>query len=270
MALPAVQGESYTTGMVLRLRFWVCCQLMAILALALCGMMAACSSAGPAQPSSANAILAAEPDQVVTLEESANSTLPPAMPASSASFDYYVLALSWSPQHCATPAGSRDRAQCAGPRSFGFIVHGLWPQFERGWPQDCGGGGALSRQLINSTMDIMPSEALIRHEWKKHGTCSGLQPKDYFALTRRAFDAFQTPPAYGTPTTTLNVKPAVYKKALLDVNPSLTDRNVAVVCSGRFLQEVRVCLDKNLNPRPCGSRVKDRCNVPEMIVRPLR
>lgn len=128
----------------------------------------------------------------------------------------------------------------------------------------------LSRDLIRATMDIMPSERLIRHEWNKHGTCSGLDPEGYFALAREAFTAFRTPPGYGTPASTINVKPAAYKQALLEANPSWTARGVALICSGRFLQEVRVCLDKNLRPRACGSGVRDRCSVPEMIVRPLR
>lgn len=207
-------------------------------------------------------------DQIIVLEEEASQAT--SVPASSAAFDYYVLALSWSPQHCATPAGSRDSTQCAGPRPFGFIVHGLWPQYERGWPQDCGGGPSLSQATIRSMMDIMPSERLIRHEWTKHGTCSGLPPTDYFTLARKAFSLFQTPSGYGTPDSAINVKPATYKQAIIGANPSLNSRNLAIICSGRFLQEVRICLDKNLQPRPCGSGVRDRCNVPEMIVRPLR
>lgn len=252
--------------------------MKACFALAVCGILAGCAGTGTTNSARENVPVAAAaatpagaPEQVVTLSEpEGKQDAPGTTTAATGSFDYYVLALSWSPQHCATPAGSRDRTQCAGPRSFGFIVHGLWPQFERGWPQDCGGNRMPSRQLMQSVMDIMPSEGLIRHEWKKHGTCSGLSPEDYFALARRAFAAFQTPAGYGTPSTTLNVTPAAYKKAVLDANPTLSARSVAVICSGRFLQEVRVCLDKNLNPRPCGSGVRDRCNVPEMIVRPLR
>ncbi|MCU0227945.1 MAG: ribonuclease T2 [Bryobacterales bacterium] len=247
------------------------------LLLALCITMAGCGgtkTAGSAREdlsvAAASGMGAEAPDQVVTLTEPTGQTVTAVETASTANFDYYVLALSWSPQHCATPAGNRDRTQCAGPRSYGFIVHGLWPQFERGFPQDCGGSAAPSRQLLSRMMDIMPSEGLIRHEWRKHGTCSGLSPEDYFAVTRRAFEAFRTPAGYGTPSTTLNVKPSVYKQALLDANPALGAQHVAVICSGRFLQEVRVCLDKNLNPRPCGGGVRDRCNVPEMIVRPLR
>ena len=41
-------------------------------------------------------------------------------------FDYYLLSLSWSPAYCLSDPGA---AECNGPRRFGFIVHGLWPQY---------------------------------------------------------------------------------------------------------------------------------------------
>ena len=50
-------------------------------------------------------------------------------------FDYYVLALSWSPSYCAGEAGQNDQQQCAPGRRFAFVVHGLWPQYNKGWPE---------------------------------------------------------------------------------------------------------------------------------------
>lgn len=119
-------------------------------------------------------------------------------------------------------------------------------------------------------MDIMPSERLIQHEWRKHGTCSGYSAKDYFALARKAFTAFTAPKAYGSPSSEVYVSPSGYKQAVLAANPQLSQRSVAVMCSGRYLQEVRVCLDKNLQPRDCGRDVRDHCSAKEIIVRPLR
>ena len=47
-------------------------------------------------------------------------------------FDYYLLALSWSPTFCLT---HQKDAQCSG-KGYGFVLHGLWPQYTRGgWPQ---------------------------------------------------------------------------------------------------------------------------------------
>jgi len=57
-------------------------------------------------------------------------------------FDFYVLSLSWSPSFCeeASERGNegRSQAQCGG-RPFSFVVHGLWPQYERGFPDYCHG-----------------------------------------------------------------------------------------------------------------------------------
>src|ERR1044072_2158162 len=56
-------------------------------------------------------------------------------------FDFYVLSLSWSPSFCeaASERGNKGRSQVAqcGGRPFSFVVHGLWPQYERGFPEFC-------------------------------------------------------------------------------------------------------------------------------------
>ena len=52
-------------------------------------------------------------------------------------FDFYVLALSWSPGFCDTGGSERDRDQCSDGAGLGFVVHGLWPQFVRGFPSEC-------------------------------------------------------------------------------------------------------------------------------------
>jgi Ribonuclease T2 family len=89
-------------------------------------------------------------------------------------FDYYVLSLSWSPTYCAGDAGQHDDQQCSPGRKFAFVVHGLWPQYTKGWPQDCPTNEAwIDQSQIDAMMDIMPSKKLIIHEWKKHGTCAG-------------------------------------------------------------------------------------------------
>ncbi|MGR3711266.1 MAG: ribonuclease T2 family protein, partial [Alterinioella nitratireducens] len=49
-------------------------------------------------------------------------------------FDYYVLALSWTPTWCAIEGDGRGSPQCDPGQGFGFTLHGLWPQYEEGWP----------------------------------------------------------------------------------------------------------------------------------------
>jgi len=185
-------------------------------------------------------------------------------------FDYYVLSLSWSPEHCSTAAGKGDSQQCGSGRRFGFVVHGLWPQYERGYPQNCGPAAPLSQPLVSEMLPIMPSTRLIRHEWEKHGACSGLPAAEYFQKVRAAFQAVKIPADYQTPGAPVYVAPAELKKKFLQANTSRTDRSVAVLCRGRYLQEVRVCFTKDLKPRDCGTDVRDRCKAPEIILRPVR
>lgn len=102
-------------------------------------------------------------------------------------FDFYVLSLSWSSGFCETPAGERARGQCDAGANLGFVVHGLWPQYEHGYPSDCGPAARFpSRLALQGTQGLYPNEGLARHEWQKHGTCSGKSPTDYFADVRRA------------------------------------------------------------------------------------
>lgn len=189
--------------------------------------------------------------------------------ASATSFDYYVLTLSWSPQHCAT-RGAADVQQCGVQRRYGFVVHGLWPQFERGYPQSCRGSRRLAAQTVDAMLDIMPSQQLVRHEWAKHGTCSGMSSADYFRTVRRAFEAVHIPSAYKDPSAARQTSVDAIRSEFRAANPELDEQEVAVVCSGRFLQEVRVCFDKDLRMRRCGRDVRDQCPRQPIIVRPVR
>lgn len=44
--------------------------------------------------------------------------------------DYYVMALSWSPNWCALEGDRKGSDQCDTRHDHGFILHGLWPQNE--------------------------------------------------------------------------------------------------------------------------------------------
>src|ERR1700690_2244045 len=72
-------------------------------------------------------------------------------------FDYYVLSLSWSPEFCAGPAGARDAAQCGEGRQYAFVVHGLWPQYERGFPESCAPSSPVSSNIVERMLPLMPS-----------------------------------------------------------------------------------------------------------------
>src|ERR1700755_800905 len=84
--------------------------------------------------------------------------------------DYYVLLLSGSPSFCEAAVGTGNtgrsqQAQCGG-RPFAFVVHGLWPQYERGFPEYCQRPSPrLSRNIMTSMLGVMPSPGLIFNEW---------------------------------------------------------------------------------------------------------
>ncbi|MBY0503578.1 MAG: ribonuclease T2 [Bryobacteraceae bacterium] len=187
-------------------------------------------------------------------------------------FDFYVLSLSWSPDYCASPAGARDRFQCAGPRRYGFVVHGLWPQFERGWPADCTTDPLnLPGQLRRDILEIMPSERLMNHEWRKHGTCSGLSAKQYFESILSIWANVRIPPELKSLTKAeVEFSPADLERRFVAANPGLQPNMIAVDCGGRFLKEVQVCFDKNLRFRACSAQVERGCRLPKIIVRPIR
>lgn len=181
-------------------------------------------------------------------------------------FDYYLLALSWSPQYCASEARPGD-SQCRRP--YGFVVHGLWPQHERGWPKDCGQGEWLSEALIARMLPIMPSRPLILHEWKKHGVCSGLGAERYFEAVERAYRSVQIPERYTAPRDNLSLAPATLEADFRAANPGLKPDMLAVQCSGNYLRELRICLDRQLQPRACGAEARDRCGK-QVVLRPSR
>lgn len=193
-------------------------------------------------------------------------------------FDYYALVLSWSPTHCDTPQGRRDKTQCnpRNGRGYSFVLHGLWPQYERGYPERCRTRFRpfVPRRTITSMMDIMPSKRLIIHEYRKHGTCTGLQPNDYFALSRELYNKIKIPPAYRAPEKEQFVSPQNLVAQFAAANPNLKSDMLGVVCrgSGNRLREIRICFSKNGDLRRCGTNENQRklCRAKRMFVPPIR
>jgi ribonuclease T2 len=174
-------------------------------------------------------------------------------------FDFYVLALSWSPTYC-TIEGSGDEQQC-GVERHGFIAHGLWPQYETGYPEFCESAmtDRVSGAAVDSIFDIMPSAGLIRYQWRKHGLCTGLRQSDYFALMRRAFEAIAIPDAFDDPPDDATLGPSAIEAAFVAANPGLKPRGIAVTCKQRHLADVRICLTRDLEFRECREVDADAC-----------
>jgi len=189
-------------------------------------------------------------------------------------FDFYVLALSWSPSYCeATQERSPNRApgpQCAG-RPFSFVVHGLWPQYERGFPSYCQvPAPRLDRATVTSMLDLMPSPSLIFHEWGRHGTCSGLSPHAYFETVRKARAAVRIPQGYVKLDKPITVTPADVAEAFVKVNPGLSRAAMAVSCDSKRLTEVRVCLGKDFSFRDCGEIARRSCRLNKVAMPAIR
>ena len=182
-------------------------------------------------------------------------------------FDYYVLALSWSPQYCAAEDQPQSNPQCTRP--YGFVVHGLWPQHERGWPKNCGMGEYLGNGLIERMLPLMPSKQLVIHEWKKHGVCSGLKAQQYFSAVEQAAAAVKMPARYRRLPDYLTLSVRELERDFITANPQLKADGIAVQCGGRYLRELRICLNKDLSPRACASDVRDNCRG-SVVLRPVR
>ncbi len=185
-------------------------------------------------------------------------------------FDYYLLALSWSPAFC---LGSPSAAQCNGPRRYGFVVHGLWPQYERGWPESCA-DTRVPGEVVEGVLDLMPARSLVYHEWSAHGTCSGLAPAEFFALVRRAYETIAIPPNLSRPNGAIEQPPASIVAEFLRTNPRLPPQSVVATCSGQGaprLREVHLCFSRDLTPRSCSAdALREACRAPSVIVPPIR
>ena len=189
-------------------------------------------------------------------------------------FDFYVLALSWSPSFCAAAserASGRPPLQQCGERPYSFVVHGLWPQYERGFPEYCQRDKTrIDRDLVNSMLDLMPAPQLIYRQWDKHGTCSGLPPRAYFDTVRKARALMKIPPQYLQVTAPLTVTPDEIEDAFVGANPGMTREAIAVRCDSQRLSEVRVCLTKDFRFRDCAEIDRRACRRDKLVMPPVR
>ncbi|MEO0498497.1 MAG: ribonuclease T2 [Pseudomonadota bacterium] len=186
-------------------------------------------------------------------------------------FDYYVMALSWSPNWCAIEGDARESDQCDPRHDHGWILHGLWPQFETGWPSNCRTSQRNpSRSDTGAMADIMGTGGLAWHQWQKHGRCSGLSAADYFALSRKAYNSVTRPPVLRQLPKSVQIAPGVIEEVWLKHNPDLTANGLTVTCKARHIQEVRICLTPDLTPRTCGRDVIRDCTAETATFDPVR
>lgn len=184
-------------------------------------------------------------------------------------FDYFVLSLSWSPNWCALEGDARNSPQC--DADHGWIMHGLWPQFHRGYPSYCRTvERPPSRGMTADMADVMGTSGLAWHQWNKHGTCTGLSAPAYYALSRKAYAQVTRPPVFRKLDRTVKLPASVVEDAFLQSNPTFEPDGVTVTCRDGHIQEVRVCLSLELAPVPCGQDVVRDCKMKDAVFTPLR
>lgn len=210
-------------------------------------------------------------------QESASPPASEPVQENSNSFDYWILSLSWSPQFCAENTGGygsyglSDNSisqQCS--RNYAFVVHGLWPQYETGYPKNCETEDRVDRALTDRMMPLMPDPILVRHEWREHGACSGIPMNDYFMTIESVYRSFVIPESYREARLNVTTNLLDLKRDFMNANPKLDEDQFVLHCSGRFLREVQVCYDRKFHFRSCGEDVQDRCRSGDIILRPKR
>ena len=190
--------------------------------------------------------------------------------------DYLTLVLSWSPTYCLSDAGKRDRQQCSSKRSYAFVVHGLWPQYEKGWPDYCAGEKApwIEDDTLELAQTFMPSRKLVIHEWKKHGTCYSSQPEAYFDATETLFRSINIPRQHQNPKDWITTSPQDLKSAFLEANPQFPTQGISIHCGNARdraqLKEIRLCYDRTGAPRNCGGNEKRQCRAKQLVMPPAK
>lgn len=169
-------------------------------------------------------------------------------------FDYYLLTLSWSPEFCYSHS---DKPECQSGH-HGFVVHGLWPQYVNGYPENCSTSSGLAHP--EEMADIMPDAGLVAHEWRTHGTCSGLDPESYFKLLRRAFTSIKVPEKFAEAGQNFSLAPDEVKRGFVQANPSFNADDMTVSCGNNYLTAVSLCMTKDLKPTACQNLHDCRAN----------
>lgn len=189
----------------------------------------------------------------------------------SGEFDYYVMSLSWSPTWCALEGDARQSPQCDSDADFGWVLHGLWPQYHRGWPSYCPTVERNpSRSMTNDMADIMGTSGLAWHQWNKHGVCSGLSAQNYYDLSRKAYGTVVRPQIFRRLEKAVKLPASVVEEAFLKANPQLEPDMITITCKDGRIQEARICLSKSLEPVPCGRDVVRDCTATDALFDPIR
>ncbi|WP_368186471.1 ribonuclease T [Aestuariibius sp. HNIBRBA575] len=199
------------------------------------------------------------------------SASPVAADGTAGEFDYYVLALSWSANWCTLEGDDRNSPQCEPDAEFGWVLHGLWPQYERGWPSYCNTNHRNpSRADTGEQADLYGSSGSAWHQWNKHGQCTGLSSDDYYALAGEAYDRVTRPSVFRRLSSAVTLPASVVEQAFTTENEGLDADEITITCRSGYIQEARICLTRDLEFRQCGADVIRDCTLDDALFEPMR
>ena len=179
----------------------------------------------------------------------------PRVAESGSEFDFYLLNLSWSPEFCHSHPNATE---CAAHATF--VLHGLWPQNNDGtYPENCSNAPGPADPA--GYKDIYPDLGLLEHEWRTHGTCSGLAADQFLSTARKAFRSVMIPSTLSGLTSQISLSPDEILGLFTAANPSIPRSSLALSCGNNYLTAVEVCLDKSLHPIACGAIRSCRANI---------
>ena len=195
--------------------------------------------------------------------------------AEARAIDHYVLSLSWSPSFCASEAAAGETLQCGSPRSYAFVLHGLWPQYARGWPSYCDTSQRVVPERVFARVKAsMPSRRLANHQWRKHGSCSGLSVAGYFEMAAELFGKVRIPARYLAPTHPITTDAGEIETDFAKTNRGLKPEMMSVTCTGpkgrARLQDVRICVTPFGEFTRCGRNEAQSCEAASLVLPPVR
>lgn len=208
--------------------------------------------------------------------------------------DGYVLAATWQPGFCEHASYKGSKPECEGLESgelriSHLTLHGLWPNRRscgKSYGHCAGPDLKLSADTLAYVRPWMPNfrygSSFGRYQWDKHGVCQTQMDDD--AYFRRAVDLVrQLDQSAAGQYIVANIGGAISKRAFYerverDFGNRKAQNNLLLICSGQYLQEVRVALPRALKQADslvgvvdgqfAASRARDRneCSADRILI----
>lgn len=160
---------------------------------------------------------------------------------------FYMLALTWAPEACRGKADDPDFALQCRANTFGFVLHGLWPDGVDGrHPRYCAPAPAIPAATVRKHLCMTPSPASLQHEWAAHGTCGWASPEAYFTDAAKLWKSVRLPLMPATLTA------GQIRDAFVRANPGVRHDGVYIkTVNDNRLMDVRLCYDLRYRPMAC-------------------